>query len=75
MAGATWWRDAHQPAPPSAFVHNYLQFGDAGLLKIRNGFGRVVGLHPLSSVYLRRREMAAVYLQQGKPSLIYRPEM
>ncbi|WP_429134258.1 phage portal protein [Aeromonas hydrophila] len=39
----------------TAFVHNYLQFGDAALLKLRNGFGQVVGLYPLSSVYLRRR--------------------
>ncbi|MGY4028521.1 phage portal protein, partial [Aeromonas rivuli] len=33
---------------------NLLQFGDAALLKLRNGFGQVVGLYPLSSLYLRR---------------------
>ncbi|MEI4987938.1 phage portal protein [Aeromonas caviae] len=38
----------------TAFVHNLLQFGDAALLKLRNGFGQVVGLYPLSSLYLRR---------------------
>lgn len=38
----------------TAFVHNLLQFGDAALLKLRNGFGQVVGLHPLSGLYLRR---------------------
>ncbi|KHN59595.1 phage portal protein [Aeromonas hydrophila] len=37
-----------------AFVHNLLQFGDAGMLKLRNGFGKVIGLYPLSSIYLRR---------------------
>ncbi|ELM3614803.1 phage portal protein [Aeromonas sobria] len=59
----------------TAYVHNYLQFGDGGLLKIRNAFGQVVALHPLSSVYLRRRaDGCFVYLQQGKPNLIYRPE-
>ncbi len=68
-------RFTNQRATITAFVHNYLQFGDAGLLKLRNGFGQVVGLHPLSSVYLRRREDGCfVYLQQGKPNLIYRPD-
>jgi PBSX family phage portal protein len=38
----------------TAFVHNLLQFGDGALLKLRNGFGQVVGLHPLSGLYLRR---------------------
>ena len=69
-------RFTNQRTTVTAFAHNYLQFGDAGLLKIRNGFGQVVGLHPLSSVYLRRREDGCfVYLQQqGKSNLIYRPE-
>ena len=68
-------RFTNQRATITAFVHNYLQFGDAALLKLRNGFGQVVGLHPLSSIYLRRREDGCfVYLQQGKPNLIYRPE-
>jgi PBSX family phage portal protein len=59
----------------TAYVHNYLQFGDGGLLKLRNAFGQVVALHPLSSVYLRRRaDGCFVYLQQGKPNIIYRPE-
>ena len=38
----------------TAFVHNLLQFGDAALLKLRNGFGQVVGLYPLSGLYIRR---------------------
>lgn len=32
---------------------NLIQFGDVGLLKVRNGFGQVVRLHVLSSLYLR----------------------
>lgn len=32
---------------------NLIQFGDVALLKIRNGFGQVVRLHVLSSLYLR----------------------
>ncbi|WP_429211335.1 phage portal protein [Aeromonas veronii] len=59
----------------TAFAHNYLQFGDAGLLKIRNGFNQVIDLHPLSSVYLRRRaDGCFVYLQQGRDNIIYRPD-
>ncbi|QNS14272.1 phage portal protein [Mannheimia bovis] len=32
---------------------NLIQFGDVALLKLRNGFGQVVKLHPLSSLYMR----------------------
>lgn len=49
-------RFTNQRTTVTAFAHNYLQFGDAGLLKLRNGFNQVVGLLPLSSVYLRRCE-------------------
>ncbi|WP_241013497.1 phage portal protein [Aggregatibacter actinomycetemcomitans] len=38
-----------------ALCLNLIQFGDVGLLKIRNGFGQVVRLHVLSSLYLRRK--------------------
>lgn len=48
----------------TAFVHNYLQSGDAALLKLRNGFGQVVGLWPLSSIYLRRRKEGGYLLLQ-----------
>lgn len=47
----------------TAFVHNYLQSGDAALLKLRNYWGQVVGLVPLSSVYLRRGRGRFVLLQ------------
>ncbi|HDR1858533.1 phage portal protein [Pasteurella multocida] len=33
---------------------NLIQFGDVGLLKVRNGFGKVVKLVTLSSLYLRK---------------------
>lgn len=36
-----------------ALCLNLIQFGDVALLKIRNGFGKVVRLHVLSSLYLR----------------------
>lgn len=38
-----------------AAVQNLLMFGDAGVLKIRNGFGKVIGPKPLSSLYLRKK--------------------
>lgn len=37
-----------------ALCLNLIQFGDVGLLKVRNGFGQVVQLVTLSSLYLRR---------------------
>lgn len=37
-----------------ALCLNLIQFGDVGLLKVRNGFGQVVQLVTLSSIYLRR---------------------
>lgn len=39
-----------------ALCLNLIQFGDVGLLKVRNGFGQVVRLVPLSSLYLRVRK-------------------
>lgn len=36
-----------------ALCLNLVQFGDVALLKVRNGFGQVVRLHVLSSLYLR----------------------
>lgn len=37
-----------------ALTYNLITFGDVGLLKIRNGFGQVVRLAVLSSLYLRK---------------------
>lgn len=40
----------------NAFVYDYMLCGDAAFLKLRNGFGRVVGLAPIPSIYLRQRK-------------------
>lgn len=37
-----------------ALALNLIQFGDVGLLKVRNAFGQVLRLEPLSSLYLRK---------------------
>jgi PBSX family phage portal protein len=51
-----------------AMVLNYLIFGDAPLLKVRNAFGRVLRLVPLTSLYFRvRRDGGVALLQKGKP--------
>lgn len=56
-----------------ALAFDYLLFGDVALLKVRNGWGDVVGLHPLPSMYLRiRRTGEFVILQKGEP-LVYSP--
>ena len=69
-------RFTNQRATITAFVPTTTC--NSGMLdcsRLRNAFGQVVALHPLSSVYLRRREDGCfVYLQYGKPSLIYRTE-
>lgn len=59
----------------TAFTHNFLQFGDAALLKLRNGFGQVVGLYPLSGLYLRRKKGGGfLLLQRDGNHLHYREE-
>lgn len=56
-----------------AFVHNLIQFGDAAFLKIRNGLGRVVRLHPLPSIYLRRHSSGDfILLQANNEQIRYR---
>jgi len=39
-----------------AFCRDYFTFGDAAFVKLRNAFGKVVGLYPLPSMYLRKRK-------------------
>lgn len=39
----------------NAFVYDYMLCGDAALVKLRNRLGRVVGLAPIPSIYLRQR--------------------
>ncbi|MDC6786812.1 phage portal protein, partial [Escherichia coli] len=58
----------------AAAVTNLLIFGDMGLLKVRNGFGRVVRLHTLPSLYLRRNnEGGTVIVQAALEDLVYQP--
>ncbi|WP_369115163.1 phage portal protein [Edwardsiella tarda] len=51
-----------------ATITNLLTFGDVGLLKIRNRLGGLMRLHPLPSLYLRRRRDGGItILQKGNP--------
>lgn len=57
-----------------AAVFDYLTFGDLAILKVRNGWGEVIGLEPLPSLYLRiRKDNSFVVLQKGEP-LVYLPQ-
>lgn len=56
-----------------AATFDYLTFGDVAILKIRNGWGDVVDLYPLPSLYTRiRKEGEFIVLQQGEP-MVYDP--
>ncbi|WP_423889890.1 phage portal protein [Edwardsiella tarda] len=58
-----------------AAVMNLLLFGDTGLLKIRNGFGRINRLAVLPSLYLRRnRQGETVIVQSGVEDVTYGAE-
>ncbi|QCT18495.1 phage portal protein [Jejubacter calystegiae] len=57
-----------------AAIFDYLVFGDIALVKIRNGWGEVVGLAPMPALYTRIRKSGEfAVLQEGEP-LIYPPE-
>ncbi|OJB82963.1 phage portal protein [Yersinia ruckeri] len=57
-----------------AAVFDYLTFGDVAILKVRNGWGDVVELLPLPSLYMRvRKDDSIAILQKGEP-LVYAPE-
>lgn len=57
-----------------AGIFDYLLCGDLAIVKLRNFFGNVIGLHPLPSLYLRRRKSGDyVVLQEGEP-LVYPTE-
>ena len=57
-----------------ALAHDLIQFGDAALLKIRNSLGRVVRLHPLPSIYLRRHSSGDFVLLQANNEKITYPQ-
>ena len=57
-----------------AAVFDFITFGDVGFVKVRNGWGDVVGLSPMPGLYTRRRKTGEfVVLQQGEP-LVYQPD-
>ncbi len=56
-----------------AFCRDYFTFGDAAFLKIRNGFGKVVRLHPLPSMHLRvRKNGDFVLLERDNKQRVYK---
>ena len=44
------------------FGRDYIQFGQAALLKLRDHFGRCIGLFPLPAMYLRKRKNGDFWL-------------
>lgn len=52
-------------------AYDYLLFGDIAMLKVRNGWGDVVDLIPLPSLYVRRRKDGDFSILQKGPSLVY----
>lgn len=53
---------------------DFITFGDLAIVKVRNGWGDVVGLDPMPGLYMRRRKDGDfVVLQNGEPQ-IYPPE-
>lgn len=57
-----------------AAVFDFITFGDVGFVKVRNGWGDVIGLSPMPGLYTRRRKTGEfVVLQQGEP-LVYQPD-
>ncbi|NOH95312.1 phage portal protein [Vibrio sp. 99-70-13A1] len=58
-----------------AFCRDYFTFGHAGFLKIRDGFKRVVRLHPLPGMYLRKRKNGNfIILERDNQQREYRKE-
>lgn len=59
---------SHEELKAAAF--DYLTFGDVAILKVRNGWGDVVALYPLPSLYTRIRKTGEfVVLQEGEPMI------
>ncbi|ENA3449194.1 phage portal protein, partial [Yersinia enterocolitica] len=59
-----------------AGVFDYLTFGDVAIAKVRNGWGEVVALAPLPSLYLRvRKDDSIVILQKGEPLVFNQEEV
>ncbi|NDL64822.1 phage portal protein [Acerihabitans arboris] len=58
----------------NAAVFDYLTFGDVAILKIRDRWGRVVGLYALPSLYLRRRKTGEFVILQKDEPLVYQSQ-
>jgi len=59
----------------NAFCWDYFGFGMGALLKLRNHFGKVVGLHPLPMMYMRKRDNGDfVQLLRDNQTRVYRGE-
>lgn len=62
----------HQDLRASAL--DYLIFGDTAILKLRNYWGEVTGMHVLPALFMRRRkDDDFVILQEGEP-MVYPPD-
>ncbi|SFC49306.1 phage portal protein [Pragia fontium] len=57
-----------------AVCFDFLIFGDVAIVKVRNGYGQVIGLAPLPSLYLRRRKNGNFLVLQDDEPLEYSPD-
>ncbi|MGF1842470.1 phage portal protein [Vibrio clamense] len=56
MISGRFVKGGMQKQQVQAAVHDYLEFGDTALLKLRNYLGKVVGLWPVPTMYIRKRK-------------------
>lgn len=54
--------------------YDFLLFGDVAIAKIRNGWGEVIELLPLPSMYLRRNKEGEFVILEKENQLIYHPD-
>lgn len=62
MIAGRYLKGGMQKQQVQAAVHDFLEFGDSAILKIRNHFGQVVRLHPLPSMHLRKNKKGNFWL-------------
>lgn len=63
---------SHQQMKEAIF--NYLVFGDVAILKVRNGWGDVLDLVPLPSLFLHRKKDGKFVIGQEVEDLVYSPD-
>ncbi|KAA8598014.1 phage portal protein [Vibrio cyclitrophicus] len=56
MIAGRYTQGGMQKQQMQSAVHDFLEFGDTALLKLRNYFGKVIGLWPIPTMYLRKRK-------------------